>query len=102
MTKISSAVEAKVRASFSPQDAEIAITALAMMKEPSPTGEWAATRMRVQAAIVISSQCQLDELLIGIANSQLDWRDTLMNGGLAESNWRSVVKNAGFDIPVDN
>lgn len=36
MRKISSAVEAEVRALFLPQDAEIAIAALAMMKEPSP------------------------------------------------------------------
>jgi hypothetical protein len=98
MKRVSSTIETKVRATFPSQDAETALTALSEMKEPSSEGEWEATRMRVQAAILISSQSNLEKLLEGVANSQIDWRDTLMGGGLGESNWHIVAKEAGFDI----
>jgi hypothetical protein len=98
MKKISSTIEAKVRASFLPQEAETVLAALAEMKEPPSEMEWAITRARAQAAILISAQSELEKLLKGVANSKIDWRDTLMGGGLGESNWPSVAKEAGFDI----
>lgn len=96
MTKVFPLVEAKVRATFSPQEAEIAISAFSNMKEPPPEGQWLTTRARVQTAIFISSQSSLKTLLENIANSQMDWRDVLMCSGLGESNWRDVAENAGF------
>jgi len=98
MTRVSLTIETKVRATFPPQDAEAALTALSEMKEPSSEEEWEAMRTRVQAAILISSQSKLEKLLEGVANSQIDWRDTLICGGLGESNWHIVAKEAGFDI----
>jgi len=55
-------------------------------------------RMRVQAAVIITAEGKFEALLSGIANSQIDWRDALMAGGLGDSNWHSVAKEAGFDI----
>jgi len=98
MTRVSSTIETKVRATFPAKNVEAALTALSEMKEPSSEGEWKATRTRVQAAILISSQSKLEKLLEGVASSQIDWRDTLMGGGLGESNWHIVAKEAGFDI----
>jgi|SRR3569623_678748 len=98
MSKISSTIEAKVRATFSPAEAATILSAFAEMKEPPLEGEWPVTRARVQAAILISARSNLSEVLKGIAGSQIDWRDTLMAGGLGESNWPSVAKEVGFDI----
>ena len=83
---------------FPPQEVETILSLFAEMKEPPADGEWATTRARVQAAILISAQSKLERVLKGVANSQIDWRDTLMAGGLGESNWPSVAKEAGFDI----
>jgi len=98
MNKVSSTIEAKIRATLSPNDTEVALAAFSAMNEPPACPEWATTRARVQAAILISAQSNLESLLNGVANSQIDWRDTLMAGGLAESNWAPVAKEAGFDI----
>ena len=98
MKKVSPTIEAKVREMFPPQEAETVLSALVEMKEPPSEGEWATTRARVQAAILISAQSKIEKLLKGVADSQIDWRDTLMAGGLGESNWPSVAKEAGFDI----
>jgi hypothetical protein len=98
MTRVSSTIEAKVRATFSPQEAEAALAAFSEMKVPSSEGEWETTRTRVQAVILISAHSNLENLLKGVANSQIDWRDTLMGSGLGESNWPIVAKEAGFDI----
>lgn len=98
MTRVSSSIQAKIRATFSPQEAEVALTALSEMKVPPSDGEWATTRAQVQAAILISAHAKLEILLKGVASSQIDWRDTLMAGGFGESNWPTVAREAGFDI----
>ena len=98
MSKVSSTIEAKVRATFSPQEAGVILSALAEMKDPPSEGGWSVTRARVQAAILISAQSELSRVLKGISDSQVDWRDTLMASGLAESNWPHIAKEAGFDI----
>jgi hypothetical protein len=98
MSTVSPTIETKVRATFSPQEAAAVLAAFIEMKEPSSEGAWSVTRARVQAAILISAQSELSEVLRGIAMSQIDWRDTLMAGGLGESDWPSVAKEAGFDI----
>ena len=63
MKKVSSTIEAKVREMFSPQEAETVLSAFAEMQEPPSEGEWATTRARVQAAILISAQSELEKLL---------------------------------------
>jgi hypothetical protein len=94
-------VEEKIRATFPAQEAEIAISALSGMTTPPLDKEWMTTRARVQVAIFISSQAHLERLLAGVAGAEIDWRDILVSGGLAESNWPWVAKDAGFDIQID-
>jgi hypothetical protein len=94
-------VEKKIRATFPAQEAEVAISALSGMTMPPLNKEWTTTRARVQVAIFMSSKAHLERLLSGVAGAEIDWRDTLVSGGLAESNWPQVAKDAGFDIPID-
>ncbi|WP_148264731.1 hypothetical protein [Collimonas fungivorans] len=94
-------VEEKIKATFPAQEAEVAISALSGMTTPPLDKEWTTTRARVQVAIFMSSKSDLERLLVGVASAEIDWRDILVNGGLAESNWPRVAKDAGFDIQID-
>ena len=67
---------------FPPQEVETVLSLFAEMKEPPADWEWETTRARVQAAILISAQSKLERILKGLANSQIDWRDTLMGWAL--------------------
>jgi len=98
MSNVSLTIEAKVRATFSPLEVQTVLAVLGEMREPPAKGEWATTRARVQAAILISAQTKLEKVFEGVANSQVDWRDTLVAGGLADGGWPRVAKEAGFDI----
>lgn len=42
---------------------------------------------RVQAAIVIAAEGSLDQLRVQADLASVDWRDVLMNGGLANADW---------------
>lgn len=42
---------------------------------------------RVQAAIVLAASGRVTELHDAIALAQIDWRDLLMNAGLANPDW---------------
>ena len=95
---IAPTIESNVRSRFAPADAATVLAAFAQMKVPPEEGEWAVTRARVQAAILLWGGSDLAKVLEAVAGSQIDWRDTLMMGGLGELNWRSVARHAGFDI----
>ena len=43
---------------------------------------------RIQAAIVFSARGDLDRLRQAIALTEMDWRDTLVAGGLEHNDWR--------------
>jgi hypothetical protein len=98
MSKVTSAIEAKVREMFSAQEAELALVALSEMAQPPTEGSWANTRARVQAALLISSQSNIDKLLKGVERSQIDWRDTLVGAGLSDADWSKIAKEYGFDF----
>ena len=80
------------------EEVKATLSALFEMREPPFEGEWALTRERVQIAILMSAQSNLEYLLKGVAGAQIDWRDTLMGAGIGESNWRSVAIKAGYDV----
>ena len=98
MIQLSPDIEAKVRANFKNEEVGAVLSALSEMIEPPFEGEWALTRERVQIAILVSAQSSLERMLQSVAGAQIDWRDTLVGAGLGESNWRSVAKEAGYDV----
>jgi hypothetical protein len=46
---------------------------------------------RVQAAIVFSSFGKMEWLRDALALAKLDWRDVLVNGGLANESWPAIL-----------
>jgi len=48
-------------------------------------------RERIQAAILILAGGDVDRLLTWAAVAEMDWRDVLVNGGLASGDWRDVL-----------
>jgi hypothetical protein len=46
---------------------------------------------RVQAAIVLAAQGDLQAIQYGVELAAIDWRDLLVNGGLANENWQAVL-----------
>ncbi|WP_256796449.1 hypothetical protein [Terrabacter sp. Ter38] len=46
---------------------------------------------RVQAAIVLAARGDLAELRREVELAAVDWRDVLVNGGLAGDDWQSVL-----------
>jgi hypothetical protein len=51
----------------------------------------AATEERVQAAIVLAADGSLEELEAQAVLVRVDWRDVLMNGGLAGADWAAEL-----------
>lgn len=51
----------------------------------------AADSERVQAAIVLAARGELVELRREVELAAVDWRDVLVNGGLAGDDWQSVL-----------
>jgi hypothetical protein len=56
--------------------------------------EGASDSERTQAAIIFATHRDVREIERGIALSTLDWRDVLVNGGLADEDWRAVLDDA--------
>jgi hypothetical protein len=89
--EVSQAIETNVRAAFSVQDASEVLVALAGMQEPPHSPEWAATRVRVQIAVLMLARGNIELLRKAIKQSQADWRDTLMAAGLGNSKWLAIA-----------
>ena len=53
---------------------------------------------RVQAAIVFAANGDLPELKREVELAAIDWRDVLMNGGLAGDDWQSIMD---FELGAD-
>ncbi|MFI6101291.1 hypothetical protein ACIA8G_37580 [Lentzea sp. NPDC051213] len=47
---------------------------------------------RVHAAIVLMAEGSVERLWQAVELSALDWRDVLMNGGLAHGDWPAVLE----------
>jgi hypothetical protein len=46
---------------------------------------------RIQAAIVLAASGDVNAIRSGVDLTRIDWRDVLVNGGLAQEDWRSVL-----------
>jgi hypothetical protein len=53
--------------------------------------EAASDSERIQAAIIFASQGDVREVEREAALVAVDWRDVLVNGGLADEGWRDVL-----------
>ena len=47
---------------------------------------------RLQTAAVIASHGQIDRLVDALDLAKIDWRDLLVLGGLAASDWQSTLE----------
>ena len=56
--------------------------------------ECAADSERIQAAIIFAANGSIREVERGIELAALDWRDVLVNGGLANDDWPVVLNRA--------
>jgi hypothetical protein len=93
---LSTSVEAKLRSRFPAAEAESAVRALSALGSPEPSVEFIETRIRVQIAIALLADGNLEKIRLWVKQSEIDWRDTLVAAGLAEANWRRVAKQAGY------
>ncbi len=95
---LSTSVEAKLLSRFSATQADEAIQVLSALKSPEASPEFLATWIRVQIAISILADGDLERIHYWARQSEIDWRDTLVAAGLAEANWRRIAKQAGYGI----
>jgi hypothetical protein len=95
---LSTSVEAKLRSRFPVAEAESAVRALSALASPKPSTEFIETRIRVQIAIAMLADGDLEKIRLWIKQAEIDWRDTLVAAGLAEANWRRVAKQAGYGV----
>lgn len=47
---------------------------------------------RIHAALVLMAEGSLERLWQAVELSRLDWRDVLMNGGLAHGDWPKILE----------
>jgi hypothetical protein len=81
---VSDRVAARVARDFGAAASE-ALDALALAKTGGQEVE------RVHAALVLMAEGSIDRLWQAVEMSALDWRDVLMNGGMAYWNWPEVL-----------
>ena len=84
---VSARVAARVERDFG-AFAHEALGALALAETGSQDVE------RVHAALVLMAEGSLERLWQAVELSALDWRDVLMNGGLANGDWPEVLERA--------
>ena len=91
---VSGRVAARVREQFA--DAEPVLALLDGLRLPfiddDPVG-----RERVQAAVVLAAQGDPQWVLEQAVLAERDWRDVLVNAGLANAGWESVL-DAEFGV----
>jgi hypothetical protein len=88
---VSERVAARVGRDFGAAAGE-ALEALALAETGSQEVE------RIHAALVLMAEGSMDRLWQAVELSALDWRDVLMNGGLANWDWPEVL-NREFPEP---
>ncbi|WP_157985100.1 hypothetical protein [Lentzea terrae] len=81
---VSERVAARVGRDFGAAAGE-ALEALALAETGSQEVE------RIHAALVLMAEGSMDRLWQAVELSALDWRDVLMNGGLANWDWPEVL-----------
>jgi hypothetical protein len=96
--RMSMSVEAKLRSRLPVAEAEAAIRLLSALGSPESSAAFIETRIRVQIAIAMLADGNLEKVDLWVKQSEIDWRDTLVAAGLAEANWRRVAKQAGYGV----
>ncbi|EFQ82350.1 hypothetical protein HMPREF0063_12512 [Aeromicrobium marinum DSM 15272] len=86
MAPVSTRLSARIRADFSPSDAERVLDDLADIPESLPLGESQNTE-RLQACAVLPAAGDYDDFRQSIALLRIDWRDGLMGTGLEHGHW---------------
>ncbi|MEV6242958.1 hypothetical protein [Lentzea sp. NPDC051838] len=82
---VSARVTARVSRDFGPAASD-ALGALALAETGNQDVE------RVHAALVLMADGSVDRLWQAVELSALDWRDVLVNGGLANGDWPEVLE----------
>ncbi|TDC37089.1 hypothetical protein [Micromonospora sp. KC213] len=83
---VSDRLQAWVRARFGPSEAEAVLDLLADLVPLAP-GSSAEGIERIQAAVVLLSGGDSRRFLDAVALAQEDWRDVLVEAGLADGDW---------------
>ena len=79
---------------FGAQDIDYVLTKLA---DTPLTWERNAPPPRVHLAVIWLSNGERKRFDYHIDGAQFDWRDTLIQAGLAGDDWREVIKKRGID-----
>jgi hypothetical protein len=93
MEKVSLLVRKQVATVF-PADQASVLEQLGMMRYPPAERSWAELRERVQMAALLCSRGDRVQFDKALAQGAVDWRDLLMEAGLAGSDWRAVLERA--------
>ena len=98
--EVSKLVRTEVRARFAPDDAIVVerllgATVLPFLEEPARQRE----RARVHLAILLEAGGSLERFARALSHAAVDWRDTLVEAGLANDDWPDVLRAAGFGVP---
>lgn len=91
---VTNAVREQAKKCFSPDVAELIISVLESTELPLIANN----SERVHLALLHLSQGDLAQFERHLSIATTDWRDTLVAGGLAHSNWREVLRERGIEI----
>ena len=90
MDSISPFVRSYAATLFAARSSEV-VEQLAALNQPPPEPNWAATRERVQMAVLLLSAGGFDRLEKALKVAATDWRDVLVSAGLADADWQAVL-----------
>jgi hypothetical protein len=88
-------VEDEIRRTFAPED--VAYVRSRLTATGLPWGQ-NAPPSRVHIAVIWLSEGDRQRFDRELAGACADWRDTLMNAGLANADWRDVIQARGVDL----
>jgi hypothetical protein len=84
-------VKARVRRDFEVGSAEVVLARLDSLSESSSRTDEGLER--VQAAIILAARGDYELFNREVALAEIDWRDVLVAGGLANEDWRETLAN---------
>jgi hypothetical protein len=100
MAEIQDGVRAEVLRRFPEEAHARVLRALSDMADPPASSpDWSRVRARVHLAIIKLADGDPARLFANVAQSQVDWRDTLCAAGLENENWPEVLRAAGYGVP---
>ena len=94
MTEVSERLRRRIARDFAPGSSEEVVRTLVNLPPDSVGGQ---DTERVMAAVVLSSQGHWSRFEDAVATLKMDWRDALVNGGLADEDWPSKLELALSD-----